>query len=402
MYIPRIWRRFFAASRKFAIAWWFPIAHEGNAEAYAALLLRDSNTNAQVAVDRANAELAEYQRIRRWFVWPEADFPRTSTGKPRTDAIAKRVRSPGRGGAAGEGLSGFIAKVTGRNVKELNPNARLEPDLGLSSLDRVELLGALEDRYQVSLLETQVSGDTTVAELEALIGRRGASTEKTSADSPQISHASRSTDSNAPRSADYPYPSWAQRWPATWIRAAVYTLLTWPATHFLAHPRVRGREHLRGPYRPLLIASNHITPEDIGFIAAALPFRYRYRLAVAMGGERLRAYRYPPKDRGFLGAVLDRVNYFLVTLLFNVFPLPKLSGFRESFHYAGESVDRGFSVVVFPEGGVTRDGSLLPFRHGVGLLAANLRVPVLPVRIDGLFEMRQANRIWARPGSVRV
>jgi len=379
-----------------------PIESGGNAEAYAALLLRDSGANAQAAVDRANTELAEYQRIRHWFAWPEADFPRTSTGKPRTDAIAKRITRPGSDDAPGEGLSGLIASVTGRNVTDLKPNARLEPDLGLSSLDRVELLGALEDRYQVSLLETQVSGDATVAELEALIGRHGASIERTSAGSPQISHASRSPDSNAPRINDYPYPSWTQRWPATWIRAAVYTLLTWPATHFLAHPRVRGREHLRGPYRPLLIASNHITPEDIGFIAAALPFRYRYRLAVAMGGERLRAYRHPAKDRGFFGAILDRVNYFLVTLLFNVFPLPKLSGFRESFHYAGQSVDRGFSVVVFPEGGVTRDGSLLPFRPGAGLLAANLRVPVLPVRIDGLFEMRQANRIWARPGSVRV
>jgi long-chain acyl-CoA synthetase len=216
--------------------------------------------------------------------------------------------------------------VTGRNVKELNPNARLEPDLGLSSLDRVELLGALEDRYQVSLIETQVSGDTTVAELERLIGRHGAYTERTSADSPQISRASRRANSNKPRINDYPYPIWAQRWPATWIRAAVYTLLTWPATLFLAHPRVRGHEYLRGPYRPLLVVSNHITPEDIGFIAAALPFRYRYRLAVAMGGERLRAYRHPAKDRGFFGALLDRVNYFLVTLLFNVFPLPKLSG----------------------------------------------------------------------------
>jgi len=44
---------------------------------------------------------------------------------------------------------------------------------------------------------------------------------------------------------------------------------------------------------------------------------------------------------------LQRMNYFLVVALFNVFPLPRTSGFRESFRFAGELADRGFSVLVF-------------------------------------------------------
>jgi long-chain acyl-CoA synthetase len=88
--------------------------------------------------------------------------------------------------------------------------------------------------------------------------------------------------------------------------------------------------------------------------------------------------------------------------LLNVFPLPRQAGFRESFAYAGESVDRGYSILVFPEGHHTTDGKLRPFRAGVGLLANNLRLPVVPMRIDGLFELKKARKKVAWPGTVRV
>ena len=96
------------------------------------------------------------------------------------------------------------------------------------------------------------------------------------------------------------------------------------------------------------------------------------------------------------------MNYFLVVLLFNVFPLPKKSGFRESFRFAGDLADRGWNVLVFPEGDLTPDGKLQPFRAGVGLLAKNLRLPVVPMRIDGAYEIREAHSKFNRPGRIRV
>jgi long-chain acyl-CoA synthetase len=48
------------------------------------------------------------------------------------------------------------------------------------------------------------------------------------------------------------------------------------------------------------------------------------------------------------------------------------------------------------------DGKMNPFRAGVGLLANNLGVPVLPMRIDGLFEVKSAGRKFARPGEITV
>jgi long-chain acyl-CoA synthetase len=215
-------------------------------------------------------------------------------------------------------------------------------------------LSALEDRYQVDLNETRFASARTVGELESLV--RGSS----------------------PVRSESVFPRWAQRWPVTWIRTFSYYLLTWPATHLMAHPRVFGRENLRGVKGPVLVIANHVIYLDVGFVLAALPVRLRHRLAVAMGGERLAEMRRPPSEMSFPRRWLQRMNYFLVVSLFNVFPLPKKSGFRESFRFAGDLADRGWSILVFPEGDLTPDGKLQPFRAGIGLLASNLKIPVLP------------------------
>lgn len=353
-----------------------------NAEPCAVLLLRDAASDAGTIIQRANQSLAEYQQIRRWSVWPDEDFPRTPTQKPQLHIIEQTVRerlaAPTAGPPATSELARLIERITGRPPARLAPDARLSADLQLSSIDRVELLGALEDRYQIDLSEGAFTAAMTVADLERMLHRPAAAARE------QI------------------YPRWAQRWPVTWIRFLVYYLLTWPATLLLGYPRVRGRENLRGVRGPVLVISNHITAIDIGFLLAALPLRLRQRLAVAMEAEILWAMRYPPADFSFLRRGYERLGYVLAVALFNVFPLPQQSGFRESFKFAGESVDRGYSVLVFPEGARTRDGKMAPFQTGIGLLANGLGLPIVPMRIDGLFELKQAKKWATLPGAVKV
>ena len=372
----------------------------GSAEPCGVLLLREVTTGTMAGdeqgakkprhaagiVARVNASLAEYQRMRCWFVWPEADFPRTATGKPKLPEIRAAVESQwgtaeagARSVATGGGIAEMVARIRGARADgNVSAQAGLQTDLNLSSLDRVELLSAIEDRYQIDVNETYFTSAATVGDLESLV--RGPSFERT----------------------EFVFPRWAQRWPIVWMRTVVYYLLTWPATHLMAHPRVFGRENLRGVKGPALVISNHVIYLDVGFVLAALPLRLRYRLAVAMGGERLAQMRRPPKEWFFLRRWLQRMNYFLVVALFNVFPLPKRSGFRESFRFAGNLADRGWSVLVFPEGDMTPDGKLQPFRAGVGLLANNLRIPVIPIRIDGAYEIREAHSRFSRPGRIRI
>jgi long-chain acyl-CoA synthetase len=356
----------------------------GNAEPCAVLILRERDANAAGVVARANDTLAEYQRMRTWLVWPEGDFPRTSTQKARRNVIREVVEArlrPGQGEDARVSMSPLaelLSKVTGRAPQALASETSLESGLGLSSLERVELLGALEDRYQVDLSESQFASAATVGDLEKLLqGQPG-------------------------ERRHYHYPRWALRWPVRWIRVAVHYLLLRPAMLVLGWPRIVGRENLHGVGGPLLVISNHVSDVDVGFIQAALPWRIRHRLATATGGEALEALRSPAADRGWCKGVYDRMQWALGVALLNLFPLPRQTGFRKSFAYAGEAVDRGYSVLVFPEGRHTEDGKMLPFRAGVGLLANNLRIPVVPMRIDGLHEAKSAGRRLVAPGKIQV
>jgi len=88
--------------------------------------------------------------------------------------------------------------------------------------------------------------------------------------------------------------------------------------------------------------------------------------------------------------------------LLNPIPLPREAGFRESFAFAGETVDRGYSVLLFPEGRHTEDGTIRPLSCRDRLLANSLRIPVVPMRIDGLFELKRAGKRFARPYTISV
>lgn len=356
------------------------LARDGNAEPCAVLILRDGVGDPAPAVRRANESLAEHQRIREWFVWPEEDFPRTSTQKPRTNQILQVVQSHRgtRVEASSSVLGQMILSISGRAPAHLADDAKLDEDLNLSSLDRVELLSALEDRYQLDLSETRFASANTVGDVEKMLHGK------------------------TPSRAKFHYPRWAQRWPVTWIRVAAHYFLLRPAVFLLGRPRVEGRSNLRGVRGPVLVICNHISDVDVGFVKTVLPVSMRHRLAVATGGEALEVLRTPPATRGFFGRAYDRMKWVLAVSLLNLFPLPREAGFRESFAFAGETVDRGYSILVFPEGRHTTDGKMLPFRAGIGLLANNLGLPIVPMRIDGLFELKQAGKKLARPGKISI
>jgi long-chain acyl-CoA synthetase len=358
----------------------------GNAEPCAIVILRNDlhdKTGVAGVVERANQSLAEFQRMRMWVEWPGEDFPRTNTQKPRRNLIAelaaRQILGAGKRDVAEENpVAELISRITGRSVAGLNAEAALDSDLGLSSLDRVELISALEDRYQLDLSETRLSAARTLGDVERML--RG----------------------DVRQRSEYHYPRWVLQWPVRWVRWLAHYSLMRPAMILLGWPRIEGRENLRGWDGPLLVVCNHVSDVDVGFVHTALPARVRNRIATATGGEALEALHTPAASRGWFLGIYDRVQWVLGVSLLNLFPLPREAGFRQSFAYAGEAVDRGYSVLVFPEGRHTVDGKMNPFRAGIGLLANNLGIPVLPMRIVGLFEVKQARRKVARPWKICV
>ncbi len=357
----------------------FGLDREGNAEPCAVLILNNATDPARV-VARANENLADYQRMRSWFLWPERDFPRTSTQKPKTAVIRQTINS--RLGErsmenSANPLTQLIAEITGITPTGLAAGANLESDLNLTSLERVELMSALEDRYQVDLSETGFGSARTVGDLEKMLGGEQSRVR-------------------------YHYPRWALRWPVQWIRLTAHYLLLRPAVFLLGWPRVHGRHHLDGLRGPVLVISNHIGDVDVGFVLTGLPARLGHRMTTAAGGEAMEILRTPPASRGWLARAYDRLRWILGAALLNLFPLPREAGFRQSFEYAGAAVDRGYSVLIFPEGRHTTTGRMLPFRPGIGILVNSLKIPVVPIRIDGLFQIKQSGRRFARPGEISI
>lgn len=369
-----------------------PFAGPRGTAALAALIPSSQDSDLNAAVNRANESLAEFQRIRHWLPWPESDFPRTTATlkviKGRVAETVKEIMAEKEGlktsppasaqGPTASVILPVISQIAGTRTTALDPSAKLSDELKLDSLGRVELLSALEDRYQIELDEAAFTEATTVGEIDQMV-RKG-----------RI------------EAVAYPYPAWAMRFPITWIRMAVYHLLLLPITLVMCRVRVRGTEHLANVTSPVLLISNHVTDVDAALIVSALPAQWRARLAIAMDGERFRDWRYPPASTTGSSRLRLRLQYALVAALFNVFPLPKQSGFRRSFAYAGRAMDEGWSILIFPEGRETKDGEIQPFMAGIGLLTAELNASVIPIKLEGLFQLKQQRQFFVPPGTVTV
>ena len=350
-------------------------------EPAAALILRPGSDASEV-VANANKRLAQYQRVRRWIEWPDADFPRTPTQKVRKNVIAEVIaqRAAGCVETTSSGLNKILARLG--NSVNVRSDSRLSSDLAMDSMSRVELISAIEDQYQIDLDESSLTEATTVGELEQLIKNSGEG----------VDSGSR-----------YTFWRWPLRFPISWFRPVFYELIIYPITLLLCWVNVRGVENLSNVQGPVLFASNHVTYVDPGIIMSAMPRRFRGRLAIAMHGERLRAYLYPSPGTSLRRRIRGFFTYWLVIACFNAFPLPKESGYRRSFEFAGEAVDLGYNLLIFPEGELTKDGSIQPFKSGVGILTSGLELSVVPIAITGLYELRAAGqRGWAPPGSVTI
>jgi long-chain acyl-CoA synthetase len=397
-----------------------PIETPSGPEPCAVLAMRTADVRPAAVIEQANAQLAEFQRVRRWLRWPEPDLPRTSTGKVRRRAVAEWVASQqgnnGRAAAAHEDwLLHLITQITGENPPPGGDDLRLSEDLHLDSLGRVQLAAAIEQKLGMPPESGLLEEIQTLGELRAIAG---GSPTPAHLPAPSISaRQSQPTSTAAPAESGkthqqpqepstYIYPRWPWTWPVRIIRSAFLECIMRPLVWLLAGPRVGGTRNVDANAAPMLIIANHVTAYDGPLVQYALPGRVRRAVAAAMSGEMLEDFRHArnPNRGPHHGRFypFGPAAWFLVTALFNVFPLPRLRDFQRSFAHAGAALDRGFHVLVFPEGTRSAEGHLAAFRPGIGLLVRQSNVPVLPVAIRGLGELKAKGRGWFRSGKVEV
>jgi long-chain acyl-CoA synthetase len=356
----------------------------GSEERVHAVLVVGEGVDADAVVRQANAQLDDHQRIRRAVIWPEPELPRTEGTRKLKRAVIREWAASGgpaprREQAGPDVLTALVAKHAGRG--DLSGTTTLE-ELGLSSLDRVELMVALEDAFQTRIDESAFTEARDISQLRALVDR-AATSEATPAE-------------------PVDFPAWNRSWLARAVRRV--NLPTWilPLARVFAWLRVEGLEHLRDLDAPIIFASNHQSFMDGPVIMAALPRRWRYRVAPAMGKEMFAAHFFPKQHtRGEWFA--NSLNYYLAVLLFNAFPLPQReAGARQTLRYIGELLSETTSVLIFPEGRRSESGEIDVFRPGIGMIASRLGATVVPVRIDGLQHVLRVGWRMARPGRVRV
>jgi long-chain acyl-CoA synthetase len=355
----------------------------GGEERVHGVLVLDPGADPDAIARDANARLADHQKIRRALVWPEPELPRTEgTRKLKRSIIRDWVKSGGppplvRAGA--DALNALLAKYSGR--ADLSPVATID-ELGLSSLERVELMVALEDAFQTRIDEGAFAEARSVSELRSLI-ERGAAADVAPAETVD-------------------FPEWNRWWPARAIRRVSLAAWLLPLTRVFAWIRVEGRERLAGIDQPVIFAVNHQSHMDVPVVMAALPPPFRYRVAPAMMKEFFKPYFFP-EQHGRFEWLVNTVLYYLAALFFNAFPLPQReAGARQTLRYIGEVLEDGFSVLIFPEGRRSDTGEVGAFRPGIGMIASRLGVPVVPVRTHGLEHVLPPSWHMARPGRVRV
>ena len=336
-----------------------------------------------------------------------------------TDGSTRKVDGT-RGDDQAPTVRGFdlaLARVTGKAPQELGGDVRLSEDLGISSLERVELLAQVEQDYGIQLDEEEFARISTTGELEASVrvaqraGHRPAADDQATrqqevraqlppgeAESFWASFVVRLLAWVRPKGI----PRWTRVGPIRWFRRLALDSIALPAFRQMVRLKVEGVQNLKETKSPVIFAANHNSHFDTLAIYAALPWRWRHRLAPAMSQDFFRAY-FEQRGFGWRHVLKNAGEYFLACGLFNAYPLPQqMTGTRRALKYTGELVDSGYCPLVFPEGERSPSGRMQPFKTGIGMMALRLGVPVVPVYLEGLYEVYSVDHEWPEPNRVRV
>ena len=338
-----------------------------------AVFIMDQPEEAPDVVSWANAQLNEHQQVRGHTVWTEEDFPRTHTLKVKkrvvVDALVgaekpapAAIQPAGKPQDGGVTLHRLVAEIGGLASEEIEAAKSLGGDLNLDSLKRVELLSAVEAELGVYLDESQVGADTTVQQLEEMLVAGSAS--------PQ----------------NFKFPAWGMSLWCRIVRGAIQRSVVFPLVRMTYRVRVLDQDRVDTVKGPVMFASNHILGLDNPVLIKAMPLRWRRRMAIAGA-----AYLW----RSPIWAVLN-------PLLGNGFPLAKDGPVRPSLENLGNILDRGWSVLIYPEGELTVGGPMKPFLDGTGLVAVEGKIPVVPLRVNVESMGRPSVFPFLRRGEVEV
>jgi long-chain acyl-CoA synthetase len=356
--------------------------------------------NAEVAVREAVREVSRtipsYQRLEEYRLTREA-IPRTRLGKPRIHLIAEYYRRAGKAGAervaaepvAIDEFSGdeqalleneaahaafqhLVERFPGRRV---TPDSDFQLDLGVDSIDWLNLTFELAERTGVVLPEVAIAELRTVRDLLTQIvhgSERGAEY-KSPLEAPQGALDRRQRYWLEPKG---PILRMAGR-----VLAAANRMLM----RVFFQLEVHGIDNLpaQGPF---VLVPNHASLLDPFALAAALSTPQLERLYWA----------------GWTGRVFSGPMRRAFARVAQAVPVDPVRATASSLAFGAAVLERGMNLVWFPEGERSRDGRVLAFKLGIGLVLDRWRVPVVPIVIRGTHAAWPRSRRLPRAYPVRI
>jgi long-chain acyl-CoA synthetase len=341
-------------------------------------------------IEGLSAQLPSTKRLGSYEIWQEA-LPRTTTRKLKRFEIEKRVRANAMEDRAGAAEAGLEKPLTAENAawlelpevqralrviresgrperQAIRPDHNLELDLGLDSMQRVELLVALEQELGGNVEESRLAEIYTVRELVDAV-RENAS--GGGAGAPKVQFAGWHTVLQE-KSADPELLALLQpRMVADTFSYLVSRLVQMVATDRF-HLKVSGLQKLpaRGPF---IICSNHQSFLDPVILASVLS-RNLFRDSFAVGTSEI-------FGKGFMRTIARWLRIVVVDPDANLVPAMRAGAF---------GLRHGLALILYPEGERTIDGKPKTFKKGAALLSIHLQVPIIPVAIEGFHE------VWPR------
>ena len=326
---------------------------EGDVQVHAVLILRDDG-EADEVVREANRQLGGHQQI------PAG--PRGRTRSSRATPSMKvlkhevlswiqarsspnpphRLRPPPLPPPAPS--PDWCARSTVSAADAVVPEARLSSDLGIDSLGRVELLSLVEEELGVYIDDGELDPDETVGWTAGEGGRQRRRRRR-----PPGGHLRLADESAGGRAA--------HRHPADPPPADGGAAVSAQGDGARAPARAEGTGDLRSKRSPAQRQPDHPVLD---------PARRRRKLSVAAALDGIFKSRF----RGFWAAVIG-----------NAFPLAREGAVRRSLDLLGARLDRGYSILIYPEGKLTVGGPLQEFESGTGLVAIHGAIPVVPMRL---------------------
>lgn len=181
--------------------------------------------------------------------------------------------------------------------------------------------------------------------------------------------------------------AWARRYPVRLARALLLDDLTLPITRAICRPLIEGAEQLDRLDGPAIFAANHASHLDTTLLLACLPPKMRHKTIVAAAAD----YFFDTRAKAALQAGF-----------FNSIPMERMRVNRRSADIAAALIEEGWNLLVFPEGGRSRDGWGEEFKGGAAYLAKRCDVPVVPIHLHGTRAILAKGSLRLRPGKAEV